>query len=293
MGQSAILAYLKRLEEQNKRQAAAIEALGKGLVFVAQRAGLEAHLAKIVHADVENPAQPVPQPGGEAPVQSTEDALAGDSANPVSRSAPAGGNPIDLSTPGTVPGSTDNVPADATTSVDAIGTVLDVPAFQENQDVTQPVTGTTEALPIDQVKTEVEVVAPAPTTEVAYPLDGGPFSQPMSTSGNARFIASLRLARLRIGAGIASGEDVGIAQAIAASDVSDDAIAREVMTLESVKAASVPLGGPTAAARRVAPHTAARTTPSLAPTGDEAIATVPMSVTAAVVDDEVAFERRP
>jgi hypothetical protein len=116
----------------------------------------------------------------------------------------------------------------------------------------------------------------------ATPTTGGSLSQP-------RLIASLRLARLRISAGIAKGDDLTIGQTIATSEMSDELIGHEIATLSLVKMPeqNVPVQRQAVTAARAVPSLAPTFAPSMSP---EAPNTTPLARTAAVSDDEMIFE---
>jgi hypothetical protein len=260
-------AQARRITESNRRTGTLEKVVGE--VLKSAPKGLRQKCATIIQADQKNPANPVPEPGGQGPEQTTEDALAGDSNNPVKRDQPAGGNATDLQTPGGVPGSTEHVPADATDTVDSVGTSLDTPAFNEDQDVTQPVSGTTEQRPLSETKTEVDVRTRQGDDSPAFPItpDGG-FAEQQKTTGSKRAMASLRLARARIFAGIADGvqpgedADLAYAASIEASDLTDTDIASEIAVLDKVKQGAMQRG-PQQDTRHLVPRSAARDVPSL------------------------------
>lgn len=238
------LASVQQQNEWLQRRTASLEAQ---VMELARLAGADAHIAKlVVKADVDNPAQPWPSPGAEAPEETTEEALAGDSTNPVKRDQPAGGNPTDLNTPGAVPGATD-VAADATTTVDSIGTDVNTPAFNEDQDVTKPVAGTEERAPIDQVRIETDVRTREGDYSNAFPIepDGGFAEQKSTTSLGSVRVAALRLAKLRMQAGIADSDDeIVVMSAIEATGASDEVLEAEIKTLSQVLSRTATRRGP-------------------------------------------------
>lgn len=236
---------------------------GAALARIASLAGLEkdptvlnalrATAALQRMADENNPTQPIPDPPAEAPAQTTEEAL-------------GNLNDEDVTTQGAT--SVTDVSADATTSLADTGPVLDTPLDLNEQDVTRPVAGTEEVRPLSETKTETEVRIGDPNKpDTMWPVDPnwttkGSSKQP----SQARTIASIRLARLRIQADIAAGDDLDIATDIDTSEMSDEAIQGEINTLSKVVHARA--GGeqrqPTS--RRLVPRNAAQTraTPSLA-----------------------------
>ena len=80
---------------------------------------------------------------------------------------------------------------------------------------------------------------------------------------SSRFPASLRLARLRIGAGLDRGDDITIAAKIEASTMPDAVIEHEISVLSAVARAATPqTSAPDAMPRRAASKV--RTAPSMA-----------------------------
>lgn len=272
----------KRIEAQDgsienllkvaSEQQAQIDRLSKGLQALSQMAGVEAKVAssmglKLVQADALNPAQPVPEPPAGPPTETT-----------VETKTPEAF--ADVQAPGLVPGSTQDVAADKTTTNYQPGMEIEGPAFKNLVDVTQPVDGTQGQRPLKETKTETDVRVGDPMNpQTAFPLRGD-FAQQQRTSSvqktaeqiaqdaSLRTFASLRLARLRIRTGVEpSTGDTEVATRIekdASMSIND--IEREIGTLETiVKRASAaenrnPSLVPKSAARRAAP--------SLAGTGD-------------------------
>lgn len=259
-----------------------IEAHGKAIDRIAQLAGIDlsdikqeaTHRVTALHkkADEENPAQPIPEPAQEAPAATTAETL-GDL------------NSDDVTAPGST-SVTDVSPA-ATTNLADTGTVLDEPLDLNEQDPTKPVAGTTDVRPLDEVKTETEVrIGEGDSTSTMFPLQG-PFTGQPKTTGS-RTYASLRLARLRLAAGIETGDDLAIGEAIDSSAASDEAIQAEIETLSKV----VTVAGQRASApRNLVPQRTAgaqqRTAPSMAGVPSmEVLASAASSVS----PDEVMFE---
>jgi hypothetical protein len=173
-------------------------------------------------ADAENPAQPIPSEGSEAPAATTEETLGDLNADSVE-------------TPGAT--SETDVAPDATTSVDSVGE--DVPAPEAaNQDVTKAVQGTEGPRPTEEVRIETDVKAQdGVNTDTAFPLEGD-FATEVKISSGRQF-AALRLAKARIAAHVAeSDDDLVEGTKIATSDMSDEAIASEISVLEKVVEAS-------------------------------------------------------
>jgi hypothetical protein len=188
------------------------------VAFICKMAGLTEHVAAIEkHADAANPAQPVPDPPGAAPSETTDQA----------RTPEASDDPRQL---GATPGSNQNIGADSTDVALAPGQSLPTPPYGDLEDVSAPVAGTETHVPNDQTRLEVDVrVGDPDNPEQAYPwhLDGGEQQAVSDVSpadaavnrqasldrvqSSNRTMASLHLARLRLAAGIARGDDLEIA----------------------------------------------------------------------------------
>lgn len=251
-----VLAAVQAQQQQINTLAAQNEMLRAELIVaksqihhIAQVAGLEEPMASIRStamqhlADVNNPAQPVKDPASEAPAQTTEQALEADAHDNVMN-------------PGMTPGSVKDLAADATDVPYNPGSVPgdNTQAFNNLQDVTAPVRGTETQRPLSETKIETDVRVGNPMAPgVAFPLTPA-FSA-------KRTMASIRLARLQIEAGIATGEDLSLGEHIAASDVSDDAIDAQIATLSQVRVAASKKQRPAGVVPRTA--SVARTTPSL------------------------------
>lgn len=243
-----------------KTQHDATQALARGLQTVAALGGVEDRVvaAMLKQADIQNPAQPVPEPPAQPATQSTQDAKTPEAFADVQR-------------PGLVPGSTNDVAADATTTVYTPGQDVPVSPFRQLVDVTTPVDGTQSPRPLGEVKTETDVRVGDPMNpNTAFPLQGG-FQQAQRTSSKQavdergeRMMASQRLARLQIQAGIADGDDLALGAEIERDPVRTLALIKtEIATLESVqKAASTRQRVPQRLVPRVAGAT--RSTPSMA-----------------------------
>lgn len=223
---------------QLANQGTTIEQLGQGLFALASMAGgdVQSKVASAMlrkTADVQNPAQPVPEPPAGPPTQTKAEA----------ETPEAFANVQD---PGLVPGSTNDVAADATTTAYTPGMDIASQPFHQLIDVTQPVDGTQNPRPLEETKTLTDVRVGDPMNpQTAFPLQGE-FQQAQRTAtlsaaeASRRTMASLRLARLRMQAGTADGEsDFAIAAVIEkdASLATTD-IEREIGTLESVKKAA-------------------------------------------------------
>lgn len=234
-----------------------VKVLTAGLQSLAGLAGAEAHVASAMQkqADVMNPAQPIPDPPSSPPTQTTQEV----------KTPEAFANP---ETPGLIPGSTNDVAADAVSTVFTPGMDVPAPAFKNLVDVTSPIQGTEGPRPLSEVKTLTDVRVGDPMRpEVAFPLQG-PFAN-RPTTGSLRTMASIRLARLRLQAGIAQGDDLAVAAEIEKdASLSDEALEREISTLNNVVTAS--RQEPRQVARNLVPKAASaqgvgRTVPSLQP----------------------------
>jgi hypothetical protein len=233
--QEAHIAGLTRIAQNQQEQ---INRFGLGLRAISQLAGVEGKVvtAMTKKADAQNPAQPVPEPPAVPATQTTQEVEAPEAM-------------ANVQTPGLVPGSTNNVGAAATTTAYTPGQDIAGPAFSNLVDVTAPVAGTQGPLPLAQVKTESDVRVGDPmVSTTAFPLQGD-FANAQRTSAlqqteaaaaaSNRTMACIRLARLQIQSGIAEGSDISIATEIEKdASLTNDAIERQIMTLEQVKTAS-------------------------------------------------------
>lgn len=260
---------LTNLLKVAERQQDQINRLTRGLQHLSRIAGLEGHVAsamglKFVQADVENPAEPVPEPPAVPAVDGT-----------VQTKTPEAFG--DVTAPGLVPGSTNDVAADVTTTNYTPGQDVPAPAFRNLQDVTAPVDGTQTQRPLSETRTEHDVRVGDPMNpQTAFPLQGGfanaqrtasrKTAQQLAEEASNRTMASLRLARLRISAGLhdvepgTEGADLELATRIEKdAALSTDRIEQEIVTLDAVRKraqASVqrnPSLVPKSAARREAP----------------------------------------
>lgn len=239
-------------------QAEHIARLERGLQAIAQAAGIEGHVVAAMTrvADVQNPAQPVPEPPAEPSVHPTQEAKTPEAF-------------ADVNAPGLVPGSTQDVAADAASTGYTPGQDIPAPAVKQLVDVTRPVDGTQNPRPLSEARTETDVRVGDPMVpQVGFPLEG-PFQQgqKLNTAGS-RTMAAIRLAKLRIATGTAQGVDVEVATTIEKdASLSTEAIEREIVTLEQVsRVASRQAPGNKG---RLVPKAASvqRTVPSLASTG--------------------------
>lgn len=246
-----------------QRQAAELAALRKAVETIAHYAGLTKKIADVIKvADERNPASPVPDPADEAPVQSSSDAV-----TPL-----ASDDPRNL---GIVPGANDGLAAETTTTALTPGADIDTKPFNQLLDVTAPVAGTKDHVPDEQTRIEVDVrVGDPDNPEKAFPLIGEFDNEPSTGANDAdlragasrtRTLASLKLAKLRVAAGLAEGDEIEVAGQIEAeASLTDAAIQQEINILSNVQKAAVKR---TAALKpgTIKPRTAGvqRTVPSL------------------------------
>lgn len=170
---------INNLRATAARQNRQIAYLTRGLQSLARMAGVENHVATAMlkRADEQNPAQPVPDPPGEPPTEPT--------AGVEEPEAFA-----DVTAPGLVPGSTQDVAADATTTAYTPGQDVLGPAFKTLQDVTAPVDGTQGPRPLEETRTDVDVRVGDPMNpQTAYPLRGD-FQRAQRTRASLRRAAT-------------------------------------------------------------------------------------------------------
>jgi hypothetical protein len=194
-----------------KDQQGQITRLTAGLQYLSRYAGIEPRVAsamglKLVEADVQNPAQPIPEPPAGPPTQTTQEVNTPEAF-------------ADVQAPGLVPGSTQDVAADAVTTNYTPGGDIPAPAVKQLVDVTQPVDGAQTQRPLNETKTETDVRVGDPMNpQTAFPMQ--PWMQPQRTTGSVqkspqqvaddaalRTMASIRLARLQMRAGIATASE--------------------------------------------------------------------------------------
>lgn len=232
-----------------QNQASMIGRLAAGLQAVAEHLGPDAvgrvTAAMTRRADVQNPAQPVPEPPAEPSPHGTQETKTPEAF-------------ADVTAPGLVPGSTQDVAADVTSTVYTPGQDIPAPAVKQLVDVTRPVDGTQGPQPLGDVKTLTDVRVGDPmNAQTAFPLRGdfanaqrtsslsggseGGGEHPTKKPDGNRTMAALRLAKLRIEAGTAASADefaeTGRIEASAAMTV--DAITAEINTLTGVKTAAL------------------------------------------------------
>lgn len=277
--EAAATAQLQRMSALERENAS----LRAQLTFLANLAGVGPELEQIRRqADVMNPAQPVPDPPEAPPTQTTEDALASGGARPAGQNGQAPNPPAhtvdDPSRPGTTPGSVSNVPATQTTTAITPGVEIATPPATNLVDVTAPTQGTNPSqdggVPIEQRRIETDVrIDPNPlkaegpgvggmgTDGTAYPwVIGGQDAQQKQGSRQpgddaaARTFASIRLAKLRVTAGLDQGDELSVAARIEKdASLPLATIEREIATL-----------GQLGAQRPARPQRTASRAPSLA-----------------------------
>ena len=219
-GESNMRPTLKALAEQQimltaNRQAIQAIATLAGVDVAPIYATADRRIASLQRrADAENPAQPIPEPGSEAPSQSSSDAL-GDL------------NDADVSTAGGV--TEEDGLAGKTVDVTAVGEVMPEEAAG-TADVTKPTSGI--EVSENDSQTSGDVTSRTFDPENAFPIE------PAFAAAQKRTFASLHLARLRLAAGIAQGDDLVVGESIAKSAMSDEAIDAEIGTLTRVRTAS-------------------------------------------------------
>ncbi|MET7363258.1 hypothetical protein ABZS76_33140 [Streptomyces sp. NPDC005562] len=258
----AALAAQQQVIDDQRRELAV---QGQQISLIARLAGVSKEVAAIAKtADIANPAQPIPDPGEQAPSETTEQA-----ATPETND--------DVRSPGQTGNSTAGVPAETTDTALTPGGTIPAEPYGNLQDVTSPVSGTnTGEVGGDQTRIESDVRVGNPMQpEVAFPWtisDNQSNSAPprdgeMSQTGGSapspsRTHACLRLARLQLQAGVARGDDLTLAASIEAdAQMGDALIAHEIAVLSGVvkSASKAPSGAP-----RVPVRTQARVAPSLA-----------------------------
>jgi rubrerythrin len=257
------------------------------LAMLASLAGVGPEMDAIRRqADMMNPASPVPDPPEQPATQSTEEALQAGSAHAdggQQGTAPMGGGHAvdDVSRPGTTPGSVTNVPAVATTTPLTPGEEVPVSPATNLVDVTAPVQGTNPAqdggVPLDQRRIETDVrIDPDPLKAsgpgiggqgddgTAYPWilgeqQGQQKAASLQDQSAERTFAAIRLARLRVQAGLDQGDEL----AVAAGIEKDAALTMPVLTREIETLSRVASAPP----RRTGQQRTASRPPSLAPSG--------------------------
>lgn len=242
------LAALLEQQRTIERLGSIIATQQKQIDYIGKVSGLDRHLASIVRkADADNPSQPVaPGSGAQGPgVMNTEDAREPDAT-------------ADVMAPGAVDGANNDVAADAVTDVNAPGGVMPATPPADVALVTAPVAGTDDLGNEDGGKTYTDIRIKDPASGDQSVMN--PWTLGTKTQG--RFVAALRLARLRVQAGVeAEGtDDVIAAQAIADSDMSDEALDAQVEALSKVQSSTG-----RSAKQNLVPRAANRVVPQFAP----------------------------
>lgn len=239
---------IRQHEQVFSAQRSQIAALGRGLQAIAVAAGIEGHVrtAMLKRADEQNPAQPIPEPPAQPAPQSTQDVKTPEAF-------------ADVMAPGMVPGSTNDVAADTTSTVYTPGDDVPAPPVKNLVDVTAPVDGTQGPRPLNEVRTLTDVRVGDPMNpQTAFPLRGEFATPPRlgkKEEASNRTMAALRLARLRLASGTAQGDsDFQVAADIEKdASLTSDMIEREISTLEGVtKAAAKQQERPTGLVPRAA-----------------------------------------
>lgn len=241
---AALETKVAALDMHLRAATAALEVAGQQLHYLATVAGVSSEFEALKRegakkvADIMNPGQPIPDPPGGAPTQSTEEAEAPEAFD-------------DPRNPGITPGSTGRVPAQQVDSPLAPGTTMPVNPYTQLVDVTQPVAGTETHVPYEQTKIETDVRVGDPMVNATSPEGYGfPLTGPFAADGasyagtttspgfqdQGRTMASIRLAKLRKSAGLvpADQDELMVATSIErTAALSDEMINHEIRTLEA------------------------------------------------------------
>jgi hypothetical protein len=290
---------LNKLAARNEKLEHDNAVLQLQLAYVARLAGVSEELNAIrvkadqmrKKADADNPAQPVPNPASQPATESTEEAATPEAYD----------NPNQI---GQTPGANQGVAAETTATPMDPGVTLPTEPYNNLVDVSAPVAGTETHTPPETTRIETDVRVGDPMNpETAYPLNPafGPSQQQgttpprdgeMSQTSSHRTMASIRLARLQIAAGIARGDDLAVAAGIEADrSLSDAMIRREIATLSQVTKAAAKKERPAGLVPRAAANTQGvqRTMPSLV-TQPAPITSVAGAVGVVDEDAEVLFD---
>jgi hypothetical protein len=258
---------LRTVEARNTELERQLTIQGLQLAYVARLAGVTKEVDAIKRqADIDNPAQPVPNPPSEAPVETTEQAATPEAYD----------NPNQI---GQTPGANQGVAAETTATPMDPGVTLPTAPFNQLLNVSAPVAGTETHTPPDTTRIETDVRVGDPMNpETAYPLNPafGPSAQQgttpprsgeMSQTGSRnRTLASMRLARHRITAGLARGDEFAVAASIESDrNMSEAMIRHEIATLSQVTKAAARQARPQGLVPRAASNAPGvqRTMPSL------------------------------
>ena len=259
-GESTMRPALRALAEQqimlqaNKKAIQAIASLAgvdvSGIYTLAERRVASLHRT----ADAENPAQPLPEPAAEAPSETTAEAL-GDL------------NDADVESVGTAT-TEDGLDTKVVDVTEVGGVMPEEPA--QTADVEKPVEGS--SFESQDATLEGDVKARGLDAETAFPIE----------AANRRVFASLRLARARLDAGIATGDDLTLGEQIARSTASLRDITTETETLTQVRRATA------SRTPGVPVRTDRRSMPSLGATTASA-STAPIAGSDSSLDDSLLF----
>lgn len=236
----------------------------KQIALIARLAGVTAEVDALAKtADINNPAQPVADSPEQAPSQTSEQAVTPETND-------------DVRSPGQTGNSTEGVPAGSTDTAIEPGGSMAAEPYGNLVDVTAPVSGTnTGEIPLEETRIQTDVRAMDPMQpDVAFPWTISPNDSNNNpprdgemaggSKHSNRSFASLHLARLRIQAGVAAGDDLMLAAAIDADqNLTSPLIEHEISILSQLGTARQAAAQPrTTMPRRAAQ--AARTAPSLA-----------------------------
>jgi len=255
---------LNKLAARNEELERLLSIQGLQLAYVAKLAGVSKELEAIRRqADADNPAQPVPNPPSEQATESTEQAATPEAYD----------NPNQI---GETPGANQGVAAETTATPMDPGVTLPTAPYNNLVNVSAPVSGTETHVPDQMTRIETDVRVGDPMNpETAFPLNPafGPSQQQgttpprdgemSQTASRERVMASMRLARHRITAGLARGDEFAVAAAIEADKKLTDAMIRhEIATLSQVTKAAARAQRPQGLVPRAASGVQ-RTMPSL------------------------------
>lgn len=257
-------ATLNKIAARNSELERQLSIQGLQLSFVARLAGVTKELDAIRRqADIDNPAQPVPNPPSEQAAETTEEAVTPEAYD----------NPNQI---GETPGANQGVAAETTATPMDPGVTLPTAPYNQLLNVSAPVSGTETHTPPETTRIETDVRVGDPMNpETAYPLNPafGPSQQQgttpprdgemAQTGSRNRTMASLRLAKHRITAGLARGDEFTVAAAIESDrDLSEAMIRHEIATLSQVTKAAARAARPQGLVPRSASGVQ-RTMPSL------------------------------
>lgn len=264
---TAVAAQQKQIDSLTQQAAAQ----DRAIAYIASLAGVGKQVTAMrKSADVNNPASPYPDPPSEAPTETTQEAATPEAAD-------------DVRNPGMTPGSVNDLAADTTTVALEPGTALPTEPFTNLVNPQAPIAGTETQLPLEQTRIETDVRVSPNADPAVNPQTAFPWTMASKSDDSSRTMASIRLARLQIEAGVVStNDDLALGAQIEKSAATDAEINATIKTLESVKTASKkqrPAG--------LVPRSASaqRSTPSMS--GDGVFAQ-PMQVQASSVTADVA-----